>query len=41
MATSGEKGGRGARQEYRINRYKLLCIKIDKQQGFTVQHRKI
>ena len=27
---------RGTKEEYGINRYKLLYIKVDKQQGFTV-----
>ena len=30
-----------ARQGYGINRHKILCIKINNQQGYIVQHRDI
>ena len=35
------KGKGGINQEFEINRYTLLYIKIDNQQGPTVKHREL
>ena len=39
--SKGKASGGGINQEYGISRYKLLYIKIDKQQEFTIQHREL
>ena len=40
--TKGERGGGSDKlEEFGINRYTLLYIKIDKQQGPTIKHREI
>ena len=42
MVTKGDRGGGGVNQgEFGINIYRLLYIKVDDQQGYTVQHGRL